>query len=410
MDTLSAEEAAELERCIRRKGRLTRTLVVLPLVVLLAACSVTAVPNATSTAGQAAQTPQSTAAPSTTAPSQAAIPVAVGDDVAIPQRAFDASAIANVARASRAGVVQISTEQEQLANAPGSLAPAGVGTGVVLDQQGHILTNNHVVEAAQRLEVQLTDGRSFPATLVGRDPQTDLAVIQINAPNLTPLPLGDSSKLTVGQWVVAIGNALALEGGPTVTHGVISALGRTQQEPGTAQGVAGPFLFDVIQTSAPINPGNSGGPLIDLSGNVIGVNTLVAGQAEPGVQARGIGFAIAINTAKQIATTLIATGRVVHPFIGIQSQQNTPSLAARLGIPQNAGAVVAAVTPNSPAQKAGVQARDVIITIDGQPIIDESTIPRVLDRHKPGETITLTLVRTDGQHNVQVTLGERPQG
>src|SRR5262249_697455 len=152
--------------------------------------------------------------------------------------------------------------------------PAGVGTGFVIDNQGNIITNNHVVAQAQRLEVLTTDGKTFPARLIGRDPRTDLAVIRVEGQNLPFVPLGDSGKPVFGRWVVAIGNALALDGGPTLTVGVVSAVGRTVQEPGDQQtGAAGPFLFDLIQTDAAINPGNSGGPLLNLAGEVIGVNT-----------------------------------------------------------------------------------------------------------------------------------------
>src|SRR5207244_427003 len=174
---------------------------------------------------------------------------------------------------------------------------------------------------------------------------------------LPALQFGDSNALAVGQWVVAIGNALALPGGPTVTQGVVGALGRTVQEPGDQSGPgagsAGPFLFDAIQTDAAINPGNSGGPLMDLDGEVVGINTLVAGQAEPGVPAQGIGFAIAINTAKPIADQLVASGKVSHPFIGIGFAPLNPGIAAQLGVAQNLkGIAVAQVVPNSPAPRA----------------------------------------------------------
>src|SRR5581483_11366470 len=204
------------------------------------------------------------------------------------------TAVRRVAQQVRPAVVQITNEQVAADRFnQGVTVPAGVGSGVIYDPQGHILTNNHVVEGALRLLVSLPDDRSSPARLVGGDPQTDLAVVQIDAPDLPVAALGDSSELQVGDWVVAIGNALGLPGGPTVTVGVVSALGRTIQEPGTRTNSAGPFLFDVIQTDAPINPGNSGGPLVDLDGQVVGISSVMAGQAEPGVQAQGIGFAIA---------------------------------------------------------------------------------------------------------------------
>jgi S1-C subfamily serine protease len=306
-------------------------------------------------------------------------------------------------------VVQITNEQVQLDqfNQPFQV-PAGVGSGVIYDQQGHVLTNNHVVEGAQSLSVSLPDGRSFTGKLIGRDPQTDLAVVQISADNLPVATLGNSKDLQVGDWVVAIGNALALPGGPTVTAGVVSALGRTIQEPASSTGAAGPFLFDVIQTDAPINPGNSGGPLVNLSGQVVGINTLVAGQAEPGVQAQGIGFAIATSVAKPIADQLVSTGRAIHPYIGISFLPLTPAIAAQLGIKQQQGALIRSVVAGSPAAKAGLQRGDLITEIDGTKLQSESSLPEIINSHKPGDTVTLTVIRNGQQRSVSVTLGEMP--
>ena len=185
------------------------------------------------------------------------------------------TAIRDVAKAVSPSVVQVTNEVAASTFTSSQDIPAGVGSGVIYDAQGYILTNNHVVEGADKLVVALPDGRSFPATLVGRDPMTDIAVIQIQANNLPVAQLGDSTQLEVGEWVVAIGNALALPGGATVTQGVVSALGRAVQEPpDQTTGAAGPYLFDLVQTDAPINPGNSGGPLVTLDGQVIGINTL----------------------------------------------------------------------------------------------------------------------------------------
>jgi S1-C subfamily serine protease len=304
--------------------------------------------------------------------------------------------------------VQITNEQVQVDqfNQPFTV-PTGVGSGIIYDNQGHILTNNHVVAGAQKILVSLPDGRSFPAKLIGRDSQTDLAVVQISGSNLPVAKLGDSKKLQVGDWVVAIGNALALPGGPTVTAGVVSALDRTVQEPAgpTSQG---PFLFDVIQTSAPINPGNSGGPLANLNGEVVGINTLVAGQAEPGVQAQGIGFAIAISTAKPIADQLVATGKVIHPYMGIGYIPLNPAIAAQLGIQAKEGVVIARVVPGSPAEKAGLQVREVITEVDGTPLTGESTLAQIINEHKPGDTLTLTVLKGTQQSTVKLTLGEMP--
>jgi serine protease Do len=325
---------------------------------------------------------------------------------------LDDATIVRVAAGAKPGIVQITNEQQDLQSQSSGLVPAGVGTGFVVDGQGHILTNNHVVADAQRLQVQTTDGRSFPAQLVGRDPRTDLAVLQVAGQSLPVVPLGDSSQLAVGQWVVAIGNALALEGGPTVTVGVVSALGRTVQEPPGENGVAGPYLFDAVQTDAAIKPGNSGGPLLNLDGAVIGINTLGAGLAEAGVPAQNVNFANAINTAKAIADQLIAGGSFAYPYVGVATVPNSPSLAARFGLVSRTGVAVAQVQPGSPAAQAGLQPRDVITAVDGTALAAESDFSRLLFRHKPGDTIRLTVARPgqgqDATVDVSVTLGNAP--
>jgi S1-C subfamily serine protease len=343
------------------------------------------------------------AAPATVAPAATPAPAAGAAATGL------ISAIRSVAQAVRPGVVQITNQQIQ----PGQFnqpftVPTGVGSGVIYDQQGHILTNNHVVEGAQKLLISLPDGRSFPGTLVGADSQTDLAVVQITGANLPVIPLGDSSQLQIGDWVVAIGNALALQGGPTVSEGVVGALGRTVQEPASSGSGQGPFLFDVIQTDAPINPGNSGGPLVNLDGQVIGINTLVAGQAEPGVQAQGIGFAIAIATAKPIADQLVAAGHVEHAYLGIRYIPLNPAIAAQLGINEKDGVVVGDVVSGSPAAQAGIQAKDVISAVDGQTLRGDSALAGATYNHKPGDQITLTVLRQGQSIQVPVTLGTLP--
>jgi len=356
-------------------------------------------PAATETVLAATPTPAVivTAASVTIAP--AAAPLATSDF---------SNAIRLVAQKVKPAVVQITNEQIEVDqfNQPFDI-PAGVGSGVIYDNQGHILTNNHVVEGAQKLLVALPDGRSFQAKLIGRDPVTDLAVVQISGSNLPVAELGDSSQLQVGDWVVAIGNALALDGGPTVTAGVVSALGRTVQEPSDTS-AQGPYLFDVIQTSAPINPGNSGGPLVNLAGQVVGINTLVAGQAEPGVPAQGIGFAISVAAAKPIADQLITTGKVVYPYIGISDIDLNPAIAAQLGIPDQAGIVIRRVARGSPADQAGLQRLDVITAIDGKPLSGDSDLQRILRDHKPGDTLTLNVIRGNQKLTVKVVLGEAP--
>lgn len=359
------------------------------------ATAIATVPVATA----AAATPAQTSVTPTVAPAMVA-ESATGDL---------RTAVRQVSQQVRPAVVRITNEQIQLdeANQPFTV-PAGVGSGVIYDDQGHILTNNHVIEGAQSLTVSLPDGTVYPATLVGADPQTDLAVIQIDGDNLPIAKLGDSSQLQVGDWVVAIGNALGLQGGPTVSAGVISALGRTVQESGSDENSQGPYLFDVIQTDAPINPGNSGGPLVNLAGEVIGINTLVAGQAESGVQAQGIGFSIAIGTAKPIADELVASGRVTHPFLGISYVPLNQVIAQQLGSNAKTGIVVARVVSGSPAEQAGLQPRDIITALDGNQLTTESSFPQLINTHEVGDTVTLSVVRGQETLEITATLAEQP--
>ena len=365
----------------------------------------TAVPAAQTASATAASAPVS--APPAAPPSA---PAQAAPSAPAPQAGQSFStAIRQVADRVRPAVVQITSSQQALDIFSQSVTQqTGVGSGVIYDGQGHILTNNHVVEGADKLTVALPDGRSFDGKVVGTDPDTDLAVVQIQGSNLPVAELGDSSRLAVGDWVVAIGNALALPGGPTVTAGVVSALGRTVQEPGSQSNPNGPFLYDVIQTDASINPGNSGGALVNLQGQVVGINTLVAGMAEPGVQAQGIGFAIAMNTVKPIAEQLVTTGKASHPFIGISYSALTPSIARRLGVPSGQGIVVAQVVRNSPAAKAGIRPQDVIESIDNQKIVDESTLGKVLSTHKVGDKVTLGVRRGTQTQQIEVTLAEKP--
>ncbi len=379
----------------------TRFSIVLTILVLLLITAVGCTTNDTlQPSGLTVDT--SAASATATAPAKNSVPsagaVTLGDF---------STAIRNVAQHVKPAVVQITNEQTQMDQFNQAYTvPAGVGSGVIYDAQGHILTNNHVVEGAQQLLVSLPDGRSFPAKLVGRDPQTDLAVVQITGSNLPMAELGDSKALQVGDWVVAIGNALALDGGPTVTAGVVSALGRTVQEPGDTNTSQGPFLFDVIQTSAPINPGNSGGPLVNLAGQVVGINTMVAGEAEPGVQAQGIGFAIALASAKPIADQLVATGKVVHPSLGLSYMPLNPAIAAQLGIEQTDGVVVVRASSGSAAAQAGLKRGDVITEVDGKSLQGDSALAQVTNMHKPGDTLTLTVVRSKQTLQIKLTLGQ----
>jgi serine protease Do len=331
--------------------------------------------------------------------------------------------VAQINQKVRPAVVQITNNQKvqgRFGQTSGAAIPAGVGTGFIFDKRGYILTNDHVIEGANSLTVATTDNKTFDAKIVGAYPQGDLAVIQINGNgDLPTVTLGDSSKLQVGDPLIAIGNALALQGGPTVTTGVVSALGRVAQEPASgssgngssgsaANSAGGPFLVDLIQTDAAINPGNSGGPLLNAAGQVVGINTLGAGEAEPGVQAQGIGFAISINSAKPVADALIAGQPVPRPFVGITTGSLNPQQDAQLKLPANTGVGIASVQSGSPADKAGLKANDIIIKFDGKMVQGEEGFVGFLLSHKPGDTVTFTVLRSGQQQDIQVTLGQAP--
>lgn len=347
------------------------------------------------------------ARPSAAPPAQATS-VATAPIATLPAVDEFSGVVRAVVQEVKPAVVQITSEQVEIDqfNKPLEI-PAGVGSGVIYDDAGHILTNNHVIAGAAKLLVTLPDGRSFPGTLIGADPQTDLAVVKIEGEDLPAARLGDSRRLQVGDWLVAIGNALALPGGPTVTVGVASALGRTVQEPGDS-GTAGPFLFDVIQTSAPINPGNSGGPLVNLLGEVVGINTLVAEQTPSGTPVQGIGFAVAVNTAKMIADQLVTSGHAIHPYLGITYLVLNPAIAMQIGAPVHEGVVVRQVTAGSPADQAGLQALDILTQADGTALQGESALAEAINQHQPGDTLALTVLRGGQTLTVSVTLAEHP--
>ena len=296
-------------------------------------------------------------------------------------------------------VVQVLTEAAT-PNVFGQLVPSqGIGTGVIIDIEGHIITNDHVIRAgaaiASTITVTLSDGRTAPATVVGADPATDLAVLKINATGLTPAELGDSSSLAVGADVVAVGFALGLEGDPTVTRGVVSAKGRTIQE----QTIS---INDAIQTDAGINPGNSGGPLVDDRGRVIGINTAII------IGAQSIGFAISIDVAKPIVQELLQNGFVSRGFLGVQFTDITPSLARNLNLPADEGVGVVDVTPGSPADAAGMQPNDIIIRIEDTPITNSGDLVEALRRYRAGEQVVVHFYRDGGEAETNVTLGTRP--
>ncbi len=267
------------------------------------------------------------------------------------------------------------------------------GSGVIVDPKGYILTNNHVIENAQEINVRLSDGRKFSAKLIGRDPKTDLAVLRVEAPG--PLPaaeLGDSDQLRVGQWAVAIGNPFGLD--RTVTVGIISATARTRV--GVTQ------YENFIQTDASINPGNSGGPLLNLDGKVIGVNTAIVAAGQ------GIGFSIPINQAKDVMRQLIAGGRVVRGWLGIAIQDVTDELAAHFGVKEREGVLVADVMKGGPAEAAGLRPGDVIVEFNGGPIKEVPELQRRVAAVSPGQAVRLTVIRDGKPVRLNVKIGEMP--
>ena len=264
------------------------------------------------------------------------------------------------------------------------------------------MTNNHVVEDAQSLEVILADGTSAPAELVGTDIFADLAVIKIDIPVPAVAELGDSSALQPGETVIAIGSALG-DFKNTVTAGVVSALDRQID---TGQGYS---MEGMIQTDAAINSGNSGGPLINLAGQVIGINTLVIRGSGYSATAEGLGFAVPANTVAEISQQIIETGHASRPYMGISYQSITPQLAGAYDLPAQWGAYLMEVAPGLAADEAGLQKDDIIVALDGEEISEDQTFVNLLLRHHPGNTLDLTIIRDGSELTVPITLGERPQ-
>lgn len=267
---------------------------------------------------------------------------------------------------------------------PGEKIQSGLGSGVIVRSDGYVLTNNHVVKGAAELEVYLSDDTKYVAKVVGTDPRTDLAVLKIDATGLVAAPIGDSSKVEVGDWAIAIGSPFGLA--QTVTAGIISATKRTDQ------GIT-PY-DDFIQTDAAINPGNSGGPLLNLRGEIIGINTAIASR---GGGYNGVCFAVPSNTASRVLGDLISSGKVSRGFVGIRPESVTPAIAKQLSLPENQkGALVASVTKGMPADKAGMRVGDIITSIDGVEIRSDSAMRRAIGETKPGTSVAIQVLR-DGR-------------
>ena len=271
----------------------------------------------------------------------------------------------------------------------------GQGSGIILDRRGLVVTNNHVIDGASQVHVSLKDGRTFTGEVVGSDEATDVAVIRVNADDLPAAELGDSELLRVGQFVLAIGNALALPGGPTVSMGVLSAKGRPL--PGTD------FIFEgLLQTDAAVNPGNSGGPLADLDGRIIGMTTMMIQYAQ------GMGFAIPINTVKKIAQEILENGRVSRRWIGISGVDVTPQLARRYELGSESGFLVAEVVPRSPAEHAGIRNGDVVVGANGGQVRRTKDLLLAISRAGEGGNVRLDIDRMGRRGSVDVRPAESP--
>ena len=294
----------------------------------------------------------------------------------------------------------------------GLVPQEGQGSGFVIDKDGHILTNYHVIAEARQVEVTMHNRKKYKATVIGTDPAHDLAVIQIKAADLVPAVLGDSHNLQVGQKVYAIGNPFGLAG--TMTRGIVSSI-RPVREPN------GATIDEAIQTDAAINPGNSGGPLMNWHGEVIGINTMILSSVN---QNAGIGFAIPINTAKAVLNDLMTLGRVRRPALGVSTIPISPELADEMGLSADYGLLIVQVTPGGSADRAGLRGGDqraylgnslimlggdLIVAIDGQKVTDEDDLAQVMNDHRAGDTVKITIFRGKKKMDVQVPLGEAKQ-
>jgi S1-C subfamily serine protease len=389
--------------CTMAKNRVAITLVLVALATAGVAC---AVPGVTS------PTPQPTPTPPTVAPQVTPVPVQ-------PANELEAQVEAVYSEAAPA-VVNVTSRIITYDFFMQAVPQEGTGSGFIYDIEGHIVTNYHVVENAESVSVALTTGETYVATVVGADPSNDLAVLRTEAETLpAPIPLGDSDRLRVGQFVIALGNPFGLNF--TLTVGVISSLGRVIQSPD------GRFIGEAIQTDAAINPGNSGGPLLDLEGRVIGVNAQII---SPSQASAGIGFAIPANTVRRVVPQLIAQGRYPHPWLGVQILEITPQRASALreagaDVSVDEGVLVVEVVPGSPAAAAGIRGGDrevqignarvlvggdVITAINGQPVATSQELTVYLESEtQVGDTVEVTLMRGRQEMTVSVTLAERPQ-
>ena len=311
--------------------------------------------------------------------------------------AFGTSDMPAIIKALSPSVVHIQTEGVQLDQFNQPVPTGGVGTGEIIDNEGHVLTNNHVIDGAETILVTLSDGRALEAELIGGDATLDLAVLRIDAEGLVPITIGSSSALRVGDSVVVIGHALNLPGGPTITGGWVSALDRSIMISQTIT------MQNLIQTDAAINPGNSGGILINADGEMVGIPTAKIPSGE------GIGFAISIDPAMPMIQELIANGRIDRGFLGVSGVNISEAFARNFGLPVAFGVGIISVAPDSPAERAGLQVRDIIVGLAGKVVNNTADLDSILFQYRSGESVAVDFYRDDEKLTVNVPLGERPK-
>ncbi|MBI4233970.1 MAG: trypsin-like peptidase domain-containing protein [Chloroflexi bacterium] len=362
-------------------------LALLVFTALLSGCASLRIGPRAAASPIAVATPAANAvAPATQAPSPTA-PAATG----LP-------AVADVVARVAPAVVSIAAQVQGVDIFLRPIRGVQSGTGVIFDARGYVLTNNHVIEGTQTITITLSDDRTFTAEVVGADPLSDLAVLRIGDKETFPhLEFADPSSVHVGDWVIAIGNALALPGGPTVTVGVVGALNRSVP-------VEDRVMHDLIQTDAAINEGNSGGPLVNLQGQVVGINTIVV------IEAQGIGFAISTFNAIPVVKSLLENGRVVWPWMGVAVSDLTPGKALELGLSLREGVIIAGVTRNSPASRAGIRAGDIVLSLDDSKVPTVRELQRLLrERYKVGQGVQITLLRDGKEQKAALKLEEMPR-
>lgn len=391
---------AGLRSALLGVGRLASGALAALLLLAVTACSL---PTPTPDGGPAVS-PSATAAPGDGVVNPPPTPAAPAPSPAVPPVMLQLPNVADTVERVRPAVVSIVAEVV-VQDFFGVRRGFGSGSGVIFDPSGLVLTNYHVVEDATSVVVTMDDGRQVEAQLVGDDRLSDLAVLRIPGSNHPFVPLDKDVPLRVGDWVIAIGNALALPGGPTVTVGVVSALGRTLEE---SQSVA---LYDLIQTDAVINPGNSGGPLLNLQGQLVGINTAVLrGGNGGGPPVEGIGFAINMETASFVADQLVAQGRVRWAWLGALLADLPPEAVAQAGLPGREGVLIRGVVIGGPADRVGVKAGDIILGLNGKRVASVSDLTRTLRQElRSGQQVDVELFRDGGRRSLKLVLGEVPR-